>query len=207
MNNQKKYDFVIYGASGFTGKLVVEYALSTYLDANSVTWALAGRNLEKLNNLKKDLNIPSHIDILEVDSTNQQSIDNLVSRTKCVLTTVGPYQLYGEKIIRTCISSGTDYVDLCGEPGWMHKIIGECSDDAKKSGSRIIFSCGFDSIPFDLGVLFAQDETMSRYNKYASSVRGRVRGMNGEFSGGTAASMKATTVSYTHLTLPTTPYV
>ena len=92
--------------------------------------------------------------------------------SKCVLTTVGPYQLYGEKIIRTCISSGTDYVDLCGEPGWMHKIIGECSDDAKKSGSRIIFSCGFDSIPFDLGVLFAQDETMSRYNKYASSVRG-----------------------------------
>ena len=103
MNNQKKYDFVIYGASGFTGKLVVEYALSTYLDANSVTWALAGRNLEKLNNLKKDLNIPSYIDMLEVDSTNQQSIDNLVSRTKCVLTTVGPYQLYGEKIIRTCI--------------------------------------------------------------------------------------------------------
>ena len=192
MNDQKKYDFVIYGASGFTGKLVVEYALSKYLDANSISWALAGRNIEKLNNLKKDLNIPDQIDILEVDSTNQQSIDNLVGSTKCVLTTVGPYQLYGEKIIRTCISSGTDYVDLCGEPGWMHKIISECSDDAKKSGSRIIFSCGFDSIPFDLGVLFAQEETMSRYNKYASSVRGRVRGMNGEFSGGTAASMKAT---------------
>ena len=192
MNDQKKYDFVIYGASGFTGKLVVEYALSKYLDANSISWALAGRNIEKLNNLKKDLNIPDQIDILEVDSTNQQSIDNLVGSTKCVLTTVGPYQLYGEKIIRTCISSGTDYVDLCGEPGWMHKIISECSDDAKKSGSRIIFSCGFDSIPFDLGVLFAQEETMSRYNKYASSIRGRVRGMNGEFSGGTAASMKAT---------------
>ena len=144
MNNQNKYDFVIYGASGFTGKLVVEYALSKYLDANNITWALAGRNLEKLNNLKIDLNIPSHIDILEVDSTNQQSIDNLVSRAKCVLTTVGPYQLYGEKIIRTCILSGTDYVDLCGEPGWMHKIIGECSDDAKKSGSRIIFSCVLD---------------------------------------------------------------
>ena len=192
MNDQMKYDFVIYGASGFTGKLVVEYALSKYLDENSISWAIAGRNLEKLNNLKKELNIPNQIDILEVDSTNQQSIDNLVILTKCVLTTVGPYQLYGEKIIRTCISSGTDYVDLCGEPGWMHKIISECSNDAKKSGSRIIFSCGFDSIPFDLGVLFAQEETMSRYNKYASSVRGRVRDMNGEFSGGTAASMKAT---------------
>ena len=79
MNDQKKYDFVIYGASGFTGKLVVEYALSKYLDANSISWALAGRNIEKLNNLKKDLNIPHQIDILEVDSTNQQSIDKLVS--------------------------------------------------------------------------------------------------------------------------------
>ena len=74
----------------------------------------------------------------------------------------------------------------------MHKIISECSDEAKESGSRIIFSCGFDSIPFDLGVFFVQEETMSKINKYAPFVRGRVRAMNGEFSGGTAASMKAT---------------
>ena len=116
----------------------------------------------------------------------------MVETTKCILTTVGPYQLYGDKIVRTCISSGTDYVDLCGEPGWMHKIINECSDDASKSGARVIFSCGFDSIPFDLGVLFVQEEAMNKLNKYAPSVRGRVRDMNGEFSGGTAASMKAT---------------
>jgi len=192
MNDQKKYDFVIYGASGFTGKLVVEYSLEKYLDYENVTWAIAGRNLEKLENLKNKLNIPDHIDIIHVDSDEQESIDNLVTKTKCVLTTVGPYQLYGEKIIRTCVSSGTDYVDLCGEPGWMHKIIEECSDEAKKTGARIVFSCGFDSIPFDLGVLFVQNETKSNINKYAPCVRGRVRAMNGEFSGGTAASMKAT---------------
>ena len=192
MNDQKKYDFVIYGASGFTGKLVVEYSLEKYLNHENIIWAIAGRNLEKLENLKNKLNIPDHIDIIHVDSDEQESIDNLVTNTKCVLTTVGPYQLYGEKIIRTCVSSGTDYVDLCGEPGWMHKIIDECSDEAKKTGARIIFSCGFDSIPFDLGVLFVQNETKSNINKYAPCVRGRVRAMNGEFSGGTAASMKAT---------------
>ena len=192
MNDQKKYDFVIYGASGFTGKLVVEYSLEKYLDYENLTWAIAGRNLEKLENLKNKLNIPDHIDIIHVDSDEQESIDNLVTKTKCVLTTVGPYQLYGEKIIRTCVSSGTDYVDLCGESGWMHKIIDECSDEAKRTGARIVFSCGFDSIPFDLGVLFVQMETKSKINKYAPYIRGRVRAMNGEFSGGTAASMKAT---------------
>ena len=191
MNDFKNFDFVIYGATGFTGKLVVEYALKQYLN-NDISWAIAGRNLKKLEDLKSKLNIPNDIGIIEVDSDDQSSIDNLVQQTRCVLTTVGPYQLYGDKIVRTCISSGTDYVDLCGEPGWMHKIISEYSDDAKKSGARVIFSCGFDSIPFDLGVLFVQEEVMSQLNKYAPSVRGRVRAMNGEFSGGTAASMKAT---------------
>ena len=188
MNN---FDFVIYGATGFTGKLVVEYALKKY-SGDEISWAIAGRNLSKLNDLKDKLNLPDKVGIFEVDSEDQSSIDVLVENTKCVLTTVGPYQLYGNKIIRTCISSGTDYVDLCGEPGWMHKIISECSDDASKSGARVIFSCGFDSIPFDLGVLFVQEAAMNKHNKYASSVRGRVRDMNGEFSGGTAASMKAT---------------
>tara|TARA_B100001250_G_scaffold174568_1_gene150095 strand:+ start:1369 stop:2529 length:1161 start_codon:yes stop_codon:yes gene_type:complete len=191
MNN---FDFVIYGATGFTGKLVVEYALKKYSD-DEISWAIAGRNLNKLNDLKDKLSLPDKVGIFEVDSEDQSSIDALVENTKCVLTTVGPYQLYGDKIIRTCISSGTDYVDLCGEPGWMHKIINECSDDASKSGARVIFSCGFDSIPFDLGVLFVQEETMDKLNKYAPSVRGRVRAMNGEFSGGTAASMKATMAS------------
>ena len=192
MSNLNKYDFVIYGATGFTGKLVVEYAINQYESNNEISWAIAGRNNEKLEHVQEKYNLPSNIGKIVVDSNDQDSIDEMVSQTKCVLTTVGPYQLYGEKIIKTCISTGTDYVDLCGEPGFMHKIISECSAEAKETGARIVFSCGFDSIPFDLGVLFVQEEVMAKLNKYASSVRGRVRAMNGEFSGGTAASMKAT---------------
>jgi len=192
MSNLNKYDFVIYGATGFTGKLVVEYAIKQYNNNNEVSWAIAGRNNEKLEHVQEKYNLPSDIGKIVVDSNDQNSIDEMVSQTKCVLTTVGPYQLYGEKIIKTCISTGTDYVDLCGEPGFMHKIISECSTEAKETGARVVFSCGFDSIPFDLGVLFVQEEVMSKLNKYAPSVRGRVRAMNGEFSGGTAASMKAT---------------
>ena len=192
MSNLNKYDFVIYGATGFTGKLVVEYAIKQYNNNNEVSWAIAGRNNEKLEHVQEKYNLPSEIGKIVVDSNDQNSIDEMVSQTKCVLTTVGPYKLYGEKIIKTCISTGTDYVDLCGEPGFMHKIISECSAEAKETGARVVFSCGFDSIPFDLGVLFVQEEVMSKLNKYAPSVRGRVRAMNGEFSGGTAASMKAT---------------
>ena len=192
MSNLNKYDFVIYGATGFTGKLVVEYAIKQYNNNNEVSWAIAGRSNEKLEHVQEKYNLPSDIGKIVVDSNDQNSIDEMVSQTKCVLTTVGPYQLYGEKIIKTCISTGTDYVDLCGEPGFMHKIISECSEEAKETGARVVFSCGFDSIPFDLGVLFVQEEVMSKLNKYAPSVRGRVRAMNGEFSGGTAASMKAT---------------
>ena len=195
MSNLNKYDFVIYGATGFTGKLVVEYAINQYASNNEISWAIAGRNNEKLEHVQEKYNLPSNIGKIVVDSNDQNSIDEMVSQTKCVLTTVGPYQLYGEKIVKTCISTGTDYVDLCGEPGFMHKIISECSAEAKETGARIVFSCGFDSIPFDLGVLFVQEEVMAKLNKYASSVRGRVRAMNGEFSGGTAASMKATMVA------------
>ena len=139
MNNPTNYDFVVYGASGFTGKLVVEYALKQY-SHEDISWAIAGRNIQKLENLKENFELPENVGIIEVDSEDQASIDQLVHQTKCVLTTVGPYQLYGDKVIRSCISSGTDYVDLCGESGWMHKIIAECSDKAKESGARVIFS-------------------------------------------------------------------
>ena len=171
MNNPTNFDFVVYGASGFTGKLVVEYALEKY-SIGDISWAIAGRNIQKLQDLKEKLNLPDSVGIIEVDSEDQSSIDKLVEQTKCVLTTVGPYQLYGDQVVRTCISSGTDYVDLCGESGWMHKIIAECSDEAKESGARIIFSCGFDSIPFDLGVLFVQEETCLLYTSPSPRDRG-----------------------------------
>ena len=192
MSETKKYDFIVFGATGFTGKLVVEYLVERYLGNPEIKWALAGRNLEKLKSVAKSKNVPDDICLFTADSNDKTSVENLVSKTRCILTVVGPYQLYGNNIIESCAKSGTDYVDLCGEPGWMHEKINELSDISKESGSRIVFSCGFDSIPFVLGVLFFQNEIIKRFNKPAPNVRGRVRAMNGEFSGGTAASLGAT---------------
>jgi short subunit dehydrogenase-like uncharacterized protein len=192
VNNIKNYDFVVYGATGFTGKLVVEYLVHKYSNNSQIKWALAGRNLEKLESVAASKNVPNGTGLLVVDSNDIASIEEMVSKTKCVLTTVGPYQLYGNDVVSACAKSGTDYVDLCGEPGWMHEKIDELTETARETGSRIVFSCGFDSIPFDLGVLFLQNEVTRRYGKPSLNVRGRVRKMNGEFSGGTAASLGAT---------------
>ena len=193
--SDKSFDVVIYGATGFTGKLVVEYMQEKYGNDESVSWAIAGRSKEKLIAVSEDLKVGSNVPHLLVDSNDTDSIVSMVQQAKCVLTTVGPYQLYGANILQQCVINGVDYVDLCGEPGWMHEMINEHTEQAKDTGARIVFSCGFDSIPFDLGVYFLQKEVIARHGQPASNVRGRVRAMNGEFSGGTAASLGATMAS------------
>ena len=193
--SDKNFDVVVYGATGFTGKLVVEYMLNQYGNDESITWAIAGRSHEKLIAVRDALGISHDVALLKVDSNDESSVAEMVKQTKCVLTTVGPYQLYGPSIVKECASNGTDYVDLCGEPGWMHEMINEHAEQARETGARIVFSCGFDSIPFDLGVYFLQKEVIAQYGKPASNVRGRVRAMNGGFSGGTAASLSATMAS------------
>ena len=193
--SDKSFDVVIYGATGFTGKLVVEYMQEKYGNDEDVSWAIAGRSKEKLIAVSEDLKVGSNVPHLLVDSNDTDSIVSMVQQTKCVLTTVGPYQLYGANILQQCVIHGVDYVDLCGEPGWMHEMINEHAEQAKETGARIVFSCGFDSIPFDLGVYFLQKEVIARHGQPASNVRGRVRAMNGEFSGGTAASLGATMAS------------
>jgi short subunit dehydrogenase-like uncharacterized protein len=115
----------------------------------------------------------------------------MLKRTKAVLTTVGPYQLYGTDLVAACVKSGTDYLDLCGEPVWMRQMIDKYQAAAKASGARIVFSCGYDSIPFELGVFFLQDAAKANFGSTFNRVKGRVRKMKGTFSGGTAASMKA----------------
>lgn len=193
--SDKSFDVVIYGATGFTGKLVVEYMQEKYGNDEDVSWAIAGRSKEKLIAVSEDLKVGSNVPHLLVDSNDTDSIVSMVQQAKCVLTTVGPYQLYGANILQQCVIHGVDYVDLCGEPGWMHEMINEHAEQAKETGARIVFSCGFDSIPFDLGVYFLQKEVIARHGQPASNVRGRVRAMNGEFSGGTAASLGATMAS------------
>jgi short subunit dehydrogenase-like uncharacterized protein len=190
--SEREFDLVVFGASGYTGKLVAEYIQNEYGGDQSLKWALAGRNKDKLAGIKEDLNLESDLTILKVDSNDQESLDAMTSAAKCILTTVGPYQLYGSNLVESCAKNGTDYVDLTGEPGWMYEMINEHKETAKKSGARIVFSCGFDSIPFDLGVYFVQQAVRDKFGKPAQRVRGRVKAMNGEFSGGTIASLGAT---------------
>lgn len=97
---------------------------------------------------------------------------------------LGPYQLYGSPVVQACAASGTDYVDLCGEPNWMYNMITAHEEEARASGARIVFSCGFDSIPFDLGVYYLQQVANGKYGMPCTSVKGRVRSMKGTFSGG-----------------------
>jgi short subunit dehydrogenase-like uncharacterized protein len=192
MSNEKKYDVAVYGASGYTGRLVAEYMAKQYPAGSSVTWAMAGRNAEKLAQVRDEVGAPADTPIVIADAENASSIEAMVDSAKVVLTTVGPYQLYGEPLVAACAARGTDYVDLCGEPAWMRHMIDAHDAAAKASGARIVFSCGFDSIPFDLGVFFLQEKAKAEFGSACARVRCRVRGMEGKFSGGTAASFGAT---------------
>jgi short subunit dehydrogenase-like uncharacterized protein len=189
-----KYDIVVFGASGYTGRLVAEYLQGEYANTG-LKWAMAGRSLDKLASVRTALGIPDSVDLVSVDSDDAASVGQMVSDCKVVITTVGPYQLYGGELIKQCAEQGTDYVDLSGEPSWMHETIAQHSAAAKASGARIVHSCGFDSIPFDLGVYCLQQHAITQTGKPIATVKGRVRAMNGTFSGGTIASMRATMAS------------
>lgn len=188
----KPFDLVVHGATGFTGRLVVEYLLRRYPAGSGLRWAMGGRNADKLAAVRDELGAPADTPLVVTDTGNPASLQALMEQTRLVLTTVGPYQLYGNELVAACASAGVDYVDLCGEPAWMRQMIDAHEAAARASGARIVFSCGFDSIPFDLGVFMLQREMQARFGQPAQRVRGRVRKMKGTFSGGTAASLKAT---------------
>ena len=188
----KPFDIVVHGATGFTGRLVIEYLLQRYPAGSGVRWAMGGRNADKLAAVRDEVGAPADTPLVVTDSADTASLQALMAQTRLVLTTVGPYQLYGNELVAACAASGVDYVDLCGEPAWMRRMIDAHTSAATASGARIVFSCGFDSIPFDLGVLMLQNEMKARFGTTANRVRGRVRKMKGTFSGGTAASLKAT---------------
>ncbi len=190
MKPAREFDVIVYGASGFTGRLVAEYLAARY--AGRLKWAMAGRDPGKLAAVRDEIGAPKDIALVTADASAPGSLDDMAKRARVVITTVGPYQLYGSGLVAACARAGTDCVDLCGEPAWMRAMIDAHDAQAKASGARIVFSCGFDSIPFDLGVLFLQDEANKRFGKPFARVKGRVRKMRGTFSGGTAASLKAT---------------
>ncbi len=185
----KEFDVIVYGATGFTGRLVAEYLAGHGGDAR---WAMAGRSAGKLAEVHDLIAAPASTPLIVADASDQASLDAMVARTRVLLTTVGPYQIYGSELVTACVKAGTDYVDLCGEPAWMRHMIDAFHEPARASGARITFSCGFDSIPFDLGVLFLQDIVKAETGAPAPRIKGRVRKMQGGASGGTIASMKAT---------------
>ncbi|MEM8775959.1 MAG: saccharopine dehydrogenase NADP-binding domain-containing protein [Pseudomonadota bacterium] len=183
------FEIVVYGASGFTGRLVTEYLGQNYPDRS---WAMAGRNAEKMAAVRNELGLSEHVPTIVADASNPASIEAMVRRAKVIITTVGPYQLHGPPLVAACASAGTDYVDLSGEPPFMWDMIEQFDDAAKVSGARIVHSCGFDSVPSDMGVYFLQSEANRRFGAPLTNVKCRLRSMKGTFSGGTAASGKAT---------------
>jgi len=197
MKSSNAFDTVVYGATGFTGQLVAEYLASHYRNDGQLKWAMAGRNLDKLASVRDAIGAPADIPLIAADASDPASLQAMIDRTKCVLTTVGPYQFYGSELVAACAATGTDYVDLCGEPIWMRQMIDAHQATAQRSGARIVFSCGFDSLPFELGVFFCQENAKKAFGAPVARVKGRVRDMRGKFSGGTYASIKATFVAAT----------
>ena len=192
MSDTREFDVIVFGASGYTGRLVAEHLLKTYGAGGKVKWAVAGRSKEKLAAVRKEIGAPDTVPLVVADSNDAASLEAMCRRTKAIITTAGPYQLYGSNLVAACAKTGTDYVDLTGESHWIAQMIAAHEADAKKSGARLVFSCGFDSIPFDLGVWFVEEEAKKKFGSYAPRVRGRIRAMRGGLSGGTLASGQAT---------------
>jgi short subunit dehydrogenase-like uncharacterized protein len=192
MKPSSKFDIVVYGATGFTGQLVAEYLAANYAGQGAPRWAMAGRSLDKLASVHEVIGAPADTALIKADASDSASLRAMIDQTKSVLSTVGPYQLYGSELVAACAATGTDYLDLCGEPVWMRQMIDAHEAPAKASGARIVFSCGFDSVPFELGAFFVQEEAKRVFGRPVSRVKSRVRDMRGTLSGGTAASGRAT---------------
>ena len=189
--SSSKFDIVVYGATGFTGQLVAEYLAANYAGQGAPRWAMAGRSLDKLASVRDAIGAPADTALIQADGSDPASLRAMIDQTNAVVSTVGPYQLYGSELVAACAASGTDYLDLCGEPVWMRQMIDAHEATAQSSGARIVFSCGFDSLPFELGVFFCQETAKKTLGAPVSRVKGRVRDMTATVSGGTVASMKA----------------
>jgi short subunit dehydrogenase-like uncharacterized protein len=192
MKSSSKFDIVVYGATGFTGRLVAEYLAAHYTGNGAPKWAMAGRSMDKLASVRDAIGAPADTALIEADASDPASLKAMVDQSSSVLSTVGPYQLYGSELVAICAATGTDYLDLCGEPVWMRQMIDSHEAEAQSTGARIVFSCGFDSLPFELGVFFCQQTAKNVLGAPVGRIKGRVRAMKGTFSGGTAASIKAT---------------
>lgn len=186
MAGKRDYEIVLFGATGFTGRLIAEYLIRH--GGEDLHWAIAGRDRAKLEQLKGELATigpaAANIGVLVADNRDWASLALMANRTRVVLTTVGPYVDHGLQLVRACVTSGTDYVDITGEPAFVHEVLEKFDGPAREQGLRIVNCCGFDSIPHDLGVLFTVKQLPANQ---PITIEGYVKA-NGRFSSGTARS-------------------
>ncbi|MGK0186842.1 MAG: short subunit dehydrogenase-like uncharacterized protein [Verrucomicrobiales bacterium] len=186
----RTHDVVVFGASGFVGRLVVGQFLEKYPLGGNLRWAVAGRDRQKLETMLDELvREGERPPVIISESHDRESLHRLSRDTKVVLSTVGPYALYGSELVAACVANGTDYCDLSGEVEWVRKMIDWHQDEAQQSGARIVTQCGFDSIPSDIGVFFLQQQAIASFGHPCSEITMLVRSMRGGFSGGTMASL------------------
>ena len=184
------FDVVIFGATSFVGKLITQYLVGQYGVGGSINWAIAGRSEAKLSALRTSLGEPAaNLLLLVADAQSAESLKNLCLQTRVVISTVGPYALYGEPLVKACAETGADYCDLTGEVHWVKRMIERYEHLAQQTGARMVHCCGYDSIPSDLGVYFLQQQAQQRFGQYCSGVKMRVKAAKGGASGGTIASM------------------
>ena len=188
MNESREFDIIIWGASGFTGRLVALYLFDKYGTTGDLKWAMGGRNLTKLEKVREEV-ADKNVPLVIANSNDKVSLLNMVKRTKVICTTVGPYAKYGSNLVEACIKSQIHYCDLAGEVQWMNKMINRHHEAAKVNGSKIVHACGFDSIPSDMGVYFIQKESKAKRGSIAQKIKMRVAAISGGISGGTYASL------------------
>ena len=190
---QRKFDIIVWGATGFTGKLVAEYLNENYGVNKELSWAIAGRSKEKCEKVKQELvaknPAASELDIILADAFDAPSLHEMAKQTKVICTTVGPYSDFGLDLVNACVSEGTHYCDLTGESHFVRNMIDTHHAKAQEKQLKIVHAAGFDSIPSDLGVYFTQEKFKEKYGSYATQVKMMTGKMRGKLSGGTFASM------------------
>ncbi len=187
-NNQ--YTMIVFGATGFVGQILTRYLLETLGTESKTPWAIAGRSQKKLDALKEQLGLPAkNLTTFTADAQDEASLTTLCNSTQVIISTVGPYALYGEPLVKVCAETGTDYCDLTGEVQWIHDMIANYEPIAQQTGARIVHACGFDSIPSDMGVYHLQQAATKTYGQPCTTVKMRVKTLKGGLSGGTAASI------------------
>ena len=180
-NNTREFDIIVWGASGFTGQLVAEYLFNKYGVDQTIKWAMGGRSRSKLEQVRAAV-ADETVPLVIADSHDEESLNAMVARAQVICTTVGPYDEYGSKLVAACVAHQTDYCDLTGEVTWMRNMIDQHHEAAQANGTKIVHTCGFDSIPSDMGVYFVQQEAMAQTGAPAKEIKMRVKAFAGGVS-------------------------